>query len=74
MRVPEDTEDRLERDLNPEHLHMLLQGSGISPEVVRARGYRTVENGRRDQVPHAVGGPWRLFLLLEPMLILPPAR
>ena len=43
MRVPEDTEDRLERDLNPEHLHMLLQGSGISPEVVRVRGYRTGE-------------------------------
>jgi Domain of unknown function (DUF3854) len=29
--------------LNPEHLRILLQESSISPEVVRAREYRTVE-------------------------------
>jgi hypothetical protein len=38
-----DLERLLKQDLNREHLHMLLQGSGISPEVARARGYRTVE-------------------------------
>ena len=43
MSIPEDIGDCLEEVLNPEHLGMLLQGSGISPEVVRARGYRTVE-------------------------------
>jgi hypothetical protein len=29
--------------LNPEHQRMLLRGSGISSEVVKARGYRTIE-------------------------------
>ncbi len=29
--------------LKPDHLRMLLQESGLSQEVVRARGYRTVE-------------------------------
>jgi hypothetical protein len=39
-----DLTSKLEHDLlNSEHLQTLLQGSGISPEVVRARGYRTIE-------------------------------
>jgi hypothetical protein len=54
-----------------------LKVGGVEGLRVYSRGSRlrhSAENGRRDQVPHAVGGPWRLFLLLEPMLILPPAR
>jgi hypothetical protein len=38
-----DLKSILKDILYPEHLRMLIQGSGISPEVVRARGYRTVE-------------------------------
>jgi Domain of unknown function (DUF3854) len=33
----------LGEDLNPYHLQMLIQGSSLSEEVVRERGYRTVE-------------------------------
>lgn len=36
-----DLEDRLERDLVPEHLRMLHNESGISPEDILARGYFT---------------------------------
>ena len=38
-----DTAAVLEDALSPEHLRMLLEESGIAPDVVETRGYRTVK-------------------------------
>ncbi len=43
----EYTEERLERDLGPDHLRMLRGESGISPEDILARGYFTATDSER---------------------------
>jgi hypothetical protein len=41
--APAELDVELGEDLAPDHQSMLLQESGIAAEVVRARGYRTIE-------------------------------
>jgi putative DNA primase/helicase len=45
--IPENLEDRLEQDLSPEHLLMLREESGISPQDILARGYFTASDSEQ---------------------------
>ena len=40
---PTQEPSALDEQLSSEHLAALVQGSGLSPDVIRARGYRTLE-------------------------------